>query len=292
MKRHAKKQTRWTIKDLLEWTTEYFQNKGIGTARLDAEVLLAHALGVDRLYLYLNLERPLSSSERAAYRSLVRRRSSREPVALITGRKEFWSLCFRVAPGILIPRPETEILVEGVVDEIRDKPAPWVLEVGTGAGAIAVAVLRENPRARILATDIDPRALQLARRNAEEHLVRESLDLAASDLLEAVRPGAGFDVVCSNPPYVPGAAIPHLEPEIRDYEPHRALDGGPNGLSVIRRLAVQAARVLRKGGALMMEVGDGQAHSVGRVMTESAGFRDIKTFRDLSGVQRVVKGRL
>jgi len=291
MQEQPKKFQRWTIKDVLAWTTEYFAKKRIKTPRLDAEVLLASSLGVDRLQLYLNLDRPLLPQERERYRELVRRRGAREPVALIVGKKEFWSIHFRVVPGVLIPRPETETLVEIVLEEIRGVASPWILEIGTGSGAVAVSILQEHSDARVLATDINPLALKTASLNAQNAQLSRSFDCAALDLFSAIRPGAGFDVICSNPPYIPSGTVPLLEPEITEYEPLSALDGGVDGLVVIRELAAQARNYLKPKGALILEVGDGQAASVEEILSYVGGFHDIHKFSDLSGKQRVVKGR-
>lgn len=282
---------RWTIKDVLEWTAGYFRKKGITTARLDAEVLLAHCLGVDRLHLYLNLDRPLKQEERIRYRELIRRRAMREPVALIRGVKEFWSLRLRAAPGVLIPRPDTEALVEAVLEELRDRPVPNILEIGTGSGAIAVAIALENRSARIVATDIDRLALEAARFNAENLGVSGCIDFVASDLFTALREGSKFDVICCNPPYIPSDVIPTLEPEI-NFEPRRALDGGPDGLNVIRQLVSQARNYLAERGVLIIEIGSEQEAWVREMFETLGGLHDVHTFPDLSGKPRVVSGRL
>lgn len=292
MKGNSQSSIPWTIGTTLEWTTGYFAQKGIVSPRLDAEVLLAHALGVERLYLYLNRDRPLSSAERERYRSLVGRRARREPLALITGTKEFWSIPFRIVPGVLIPRPETELLVEVVEAQIKDLPSPALLEIGTGSGAVAVAVARECPRAHILATDIDLPALKTAAGNARNAGVAEAIGFIASNFFAALRPGPMFDVICSNPPYVPSGVIDTLEPEIVNFEPHRALDGGPDGLDVIQLLTVDAGRFLKEHGALILEIGDDQEESVKEILSLQGAFSNIQIFRDLSGKPRVVKGRL
>ena len=167
----APQKTKWTIKEVVEWTTSYFKTKGIGTARLDAEVLLADCLSADRLYLYLNFDRPLSPVERLRYKELVRRRALREPVSLIIGKKEFWSLPFRTASGVLIPRPDTEILVQAVLDEIEEMESPIILDIGTGSGAIAVAIASERKDAAIFACDTSKLALQTAKANSEDSRV-------------------------------------------------------------------------------------------------------------------------
>jgi release factor glutamine methyltransferase len=281
----------WTIRDILKWTTDYFKSKGIETARLDAEILLGFSLGVDRLHLYLNLDRPLGPDERAGYRSLVARRGSREPVALITGTKEFWSIDFAVAPGILIPRPETEVLVEAVLNEIKDNPHPRVLEIGTGSGAIAVAVAKDNSPSRVVAVDIDPRALEIARANAGRAEVTDKIDFIASDILSAVRPDPVYDVVCSNPPYIETGVIEELEPEVRDHEPRRALDGGRDGLDVVREISRTAGAFLKSGGALIMEIGEGQEEAVRGIISAIEGYMEFVTIPDLAGIPRVIKVR-
>jgi release factor glutamine methyltransferase len=291
MEEQTKYPARWTIGAILNWTASYLADKGVSTPRLDAEILLSHCLKVDRLYLYLNLERPLLPNERAQFRDLVRRRAAREPVALITGKKEFWSLSFRIKPGMLIPRPETEILVEAVLQEIKDNPAPKVLEIGAGSGAVAVAVAKDNPRTEITATDTDVAALKTARLNAEDAGVGASVQFVATDLFDAFRVGLGFDVICSNPPYVPTEIIPTLEPEVRIFEPLSALDGGMDGLNVIRRLATRAMDFLNRPGVLVLEFGDGQAEDVRNIFA-SSGFKEIRIFRDLAGKARVIKGRI
>jgi release factor glutamine methyltransferase len=291
MAEQSKKSSPWTIDEILKWTTRYFAEKSISTPRLDAEILLAHALSAERLYLYLNMDRPLSPSERSTFRELVKRRARREPVALITGRKEFWSTSFRTVLGVLIPRPETEVLVEAVLQEIKEVQFPQVLEVGTGSGAISVAVARENPRARIVATDVDPTAITVARLNAEETGVSQYIDFAAMNLFDGIRPDPRFDVVCSNPPYVPTDVVSTLAPEITHFEPLRALDGGPDGLDTIRKLVAQASQFMKQTGALILEMGDGQGESVTGLFTSVAGLREVRILRDLSGKPRVVRGK-
>ena len=279
------------MKDILEWTAEYFTSKGIKTPRLDAEVLLAHALGVDRLHLYLNFDRPLVEAERSRVRGLVQRRAQREPVARIVGVKEFWSIPFRTVPGVLIPRPDTETLVEAILTEIKDLPAPAILEIGTGSGAVAVAVLKERPHAWIVATDLSLLALDTARLNAMDAGIPKGPDLVAMDLFSAMKPGTVFDVICSNPPYIPSDDIHGLEPEVRDFEPRIALEGGPDGLDVIRRIARSVTNHLAPGGVLLMEIGQGQAESVSEILSHDAGLTVTGVVRDLAGTQRVVKAK-
>ncbi len=216
----------------------------------------------------------------------------REPVALITGKKEFWSLRLHIVPGILIPRPDTEILVEAILDEIRENPSPAVMEIGTGSGAVALSIAREKPASFMLATDVDPLAISTARVNAQSVAVVGIVNFVACDLFSAIRDARTFDVVCSNPPYIPRDAIAELEPEITEFEPIRALDGGPDGLDIIRELARQAGTYLKPGGALLLEIGDSQEEAVREIFSSLGGLRDISAIRDLAGKPRVVKGRM
>jgi release factor glutamine methyltransferase len=280
----------WTIKQVLEWTTNHFAQKGLATPRLDAEVLLAYSLGVDRLYLYLNFERPLSKSERDIYRRSVRRRAKREPTALITGKKEFWSYGFRVVAGVLIPRPDTETLVECVLKEMSRFEDPVVLEIGIGSGAVAVSLLREHKRAVVVGTDVSMTALKLAMENAEEAGVRERFHAVAMDLFAAVRFGSRFDIICSNPPYIPSRDIETLEPEIKFFEPLSALDGGMDGLDFIRKIGHEAGRFLKPHGVLALEIGDGQSVMVCETLSNSFGIASVSVVKDLAGKDRVIMG--
>jgi len=280
----------WTIKHVLEWTTGYFKTKSLGSPRLDAEVLLADSLGVDRLYLYLNLERPLSQRERDRYRQSIVRRARREPASLITGKKEFWSYEFRVVPGVLIPRPDTEILVECILREMSRFQDPLVLEIGVGSGAVSVSLLREHESCRAVGTDVSLAALMLARENAQVSGVKDRLHLAASDFFSSLKRGSHFDIVCSNPPYIPTCDIESLDPEIKYFEPVSALDGGSDGLDAIRKIAQDASHFLKPGGVLALEIGDGQSEKVSAIFNDSCGCRRVSVAKDLAGRGRVVMG--
>jgi release factor glutamine methyltransferase len=280
----------WTILELLRWTTEHFAKQGIETARLDAECLLAHALGVDRLRLYVEFDKPLGPSERAGFRELVRRRAeSRVPVAQLTGRKEFWSLSLEVTPDVLAPRPETETLVEVALELFPARDAELhVLDVGTGSGALALALAHERPKARITATDVSAAALAVARANAERLELAGRVRFLRGSVYEPVA-GERFDLVVSNPPYLaeaPGAALP---PELA-HEPREALFAADQGTAVLRALAQGVGERLAPGGAAAFEVSPEQAGPVAG-WCRQAGLLDVTRRRDLAGRPRVVSGR-
>jgi release factor glutamine methyltransferase len=277
----------WTIRSILHWTADFFDQKGIPSARLDAEVLLAKSLNVERLYLYLNMDRPLEPQERVRYRELVSRRAQREPIAYITGQKEFWSVLLETDAGALIPRPETELLVEVTLRQLTDVTTPRILEIGTGTGAIAIALAKERPDASITAVDVSPDALEIAARNVNNADAAACVALLESDLFRNIEEKVCFDAICSNPPYVPTGDRDTLQPEIRQFEPWLALDGGPDGLSVIRELTAQAPLFIRDGGSFIFEFGDGQEALVTALLESSGRFTDIEVHPDLSGKPRV-----
>ncbi len=281
---------RWTVRDVVLWTADYFAGRGVESARLDAEVLLCSVLNLDRLTLYLNFERPLMEEERARFREMVQRRGRREPVAYITREKEFWSLPMRVRPGVLIPRPDTETLVSVALATIEDIQSPSVLEIGAGSGAISIAIAHERADARVTATDIEPIALETTAYNAERTGVKDRVEVVRADLFESLPTDNRYHLICSNPPYIPSDVIPTLEPEIAQYEPRRALDGGPDGLDVIRRIARDAKRFLLERGSLIIEIGDDQAAAVHRILRNEGGFEEIIVHTDLAHKERVIKG--
>ncbi len=280
----------WTVLKLLQWTTDYFQRNNVPEPRSSAEVLLAHVLAEDRLFLYLNYDRPMETNELAAYRACIKRRLGGEPNQYITGLQEFWSLPLRLSPDVLIPRPETEVLVEAVL-EFLDKADPNVdiLDLGTGSGAIAIALARELPAARIVATDLSMAALQLAQENAKLHHVDERILFIRGDMFAAI-PGASqkFKVVVTNPPYISHAEISELPREIRDFEPHHALEGGPDGLAAIRHIIAEAPTVLCQAGALFMEMGADQTESVSALVIDSQRYENYRIIKDYSSLDRVL----
>ena len=281
----------WTVLELLKWTTDHFAEKGIDTARLDAECLLAHALGIERLRLYLDFEKPVLEAERAQFRELVRKRAGeRIPVSQLLGIKEFWSLELRVTGDVLTPRPETETLVQAALDRLPEAEKPWrVLDVGTGSGAVALAIAVERPQSVITATDISQEALKIAQENAETHGVSDRIRFLEGDLLSPVR-GESFDLVVSNPPYVARSAQSGLPPELA-HEPEVALFGGKDGFDVYDRLIEQARAGLVTGGALLLEHGASQAGAVAARL-RAQGFALLPTRQDLAGIDRVTGGTL
>lgn len=254
--------------------------------RLEAEVLLAHVLGVDRAALLARPEAALAAEERRRFEALVARRAQGEPVAYLTGRREFWSMDFEVSRDVLIPRPETERLVEAALERISVRAPARVADLGTGCGAIALALARERPRATIVATDLSRRALEVARRNLRRNGIG-NVRLLACDWFDAID-AAAFDLIVSNPPYV-ADSDPHLRRGDLPREPRLALAGGPDGLDAIRVIVAGASRRLADDGALMLEHGFDQGAAVRRLL-ESAGFRQCFTLKDYAGHDRVSGG--
>jgi release factor glutamine methyltransferase len=272
----------WTPLKVLSWTAAKFGERGIGSARLDAELLLAHVLRTTRVGLYTGFDKPLEEAELAAFRELIRRRLAGEPIAYLVGAQEFWSLSLRVDPRVLVPRRDTEALVEVALR--RAPAAARIADIGTGSGAVALALAKERPGAEIVATDASEDALAVARANAEA--LGLPVRLLAGDLLA---PLAGpFDLIVSNPPYVPTGDLAGLPPEVRR-EPRSALDGGRDGLDVLRRLLAGAPPLLAPGGVLAVEHGFDQGETV-RALFAGAGFEAVETARDLAGHERVTSG--
>ncbi len=277
----------WTTLRVLGWTHQRFGERGLRTPRLDAELLLAHVLKSDRVRLYTHFDQPLAPSELAAYRELIKRRLAGEPVAYLVGKQEFWSLPFTVDPRVLVPRADTETLVQAVLAELSGKPSPTVADIGTGSGAIAVAVAHERPDARIIAVDRSADALAVAQENAAANDVE--IEFREGDLLSPLATDGPYQAIASNPPYIPEGEYSTLPAEVRR-EPKGALLAGADGLEVIRRLIEGAPPLLAPGGALLLEVGMGQAPAVGELMRKR-GFSTVETRKDLAGIERVVIGR-
>jgi len=278
----------WTVLALLRWTTDHFASKGIETARLDAECLLAHALGTQRLQLYVEFEKPVSEAERARFRDLVKRRATdRVPVAHLLGSKEFWSLDFEVGPDVLTPRPETETLVQAGLDRLPAGPSR-VLDLCTGSGCVALALASERPEAQVTASDVSAAALEVAARNAEALGLAGRVRFVEGPLYAPLG-DERFDLIVSNPPYVAETQRGRLAPEL-GHEPDLALFAGPEGLEVLRELVAGAPGRLAPGGALALELSPEQAETVAG-WCRQAGLLDVTLHRDLAGRPRVVAAR-
>jgi len=286
-----------TAIEVLNWATGCFKEHRIENPRLNAELLLARTLSVSREGLYVHLQDPLGEGEKEAVEGLVRRRLSGEPLQYILGHQEFWSIDLRVDPRVLIPRPDTELLVEqalSILSRIDPGKPLTVLEMGTGSGAIAIALARETGRVLLVATDISTEAIRLARSNAREAGVLERLRFVTGDVFGPFHLSEGgepFDLIISNPPYVVRSEIERLDREVKDFEPTLALDGGEDGLGFHRKIVSESPGYLRRGGWLLLEVGQGQADAVSGIVETGGKFDSVDKIRDLSGIERVVKAR-
>lgn len=284
-------QPAWTVRKVLEWTTQHLQKHGSETPRLDAEVLLAHARKCRRIALYTDYDQPLSDAVRAQMRELVQRRANAEPVAYLVGHREFFSLDFAVTSDVLIPRPDTETLVLEVISLVKGKPAPRVLDLCTGSGCIAVSVAKNCPATKVTATDLSAAALTIARKNVETHQVGDRVELRQGDLFAPVPPGETFDVVASNPPYIPTAEIETLSGDVRRHEPRLALDGGADGLDLLRKILSEAPRFLVPGGWLLVEFSPEQEERLSELAQNRAEYAEVRVQKDLAGQARVLLAR-
>jgi release factor glutamine methyltransferase len=280
----------WTVQRMLTWVTRDLAQRDIASPRLDAELLLAHALGCDRVRLYMDMPRPLDAAELAAIRALVVRRRAREPVAYILGRREFYMRSFEVTKDVLVPRPGTEILVDRAL-VVLPPDAERALDLCTGCGVIANTLACERPTLRVDATDVSEAALAVAKRNADRLGVADRITLLRGDLLSPLPHDARYDLVVANPPYVADGELPGLAPEVRDHEPSLALVAGQDGLSVLRRLCAGVARLLRPSGHALFEIGAGQAGAVCELLDGDHTLSDVRVHRDLAGIERVVQAR-
>ena len=281
----------WTVAELLQWTCDRFTREGLEEPRADALHLLSQALGCERMQIYLRFDQQVDEPARTRLRELILRRLAREPVAYIAGKRGFHALGLdlHVDPRVLIPRPETEHLVDWLLAGLPFAPSPvHVLDIGTGSGAIALAIKHARRDVLVTACDRSDDALAVAGDNATR--LGLELTLLRSDLLAAVpRPELGFDAIAANLPYIPTADIADLEPEVRDYEPHLALDGGPDGLDLVQRLIADSPAFLAPGARLLLEIGAGQVEAT-RAALAQRGFVEVDTRRDLAGIERVVAG--
>ena len=286
-------QESWTIGRLLTWTTDYLKKQGSDSPRLDAEVLLAVARNCKRIELYTAFDEIADDATRTAFRELVRRRGEGTPVAYLVGKREFYSLSFRLTPDVLIPRPETELLVVRLIDlakQFSNMPLT-IADIGTGSGIIAVAAAKHLPKARIRAIDTSAAALAVARQNAADHGVANRIEFVESDLFAAVEPQARFHIIASNPPYVAEAEFATLSPGVRNYEPRAALVAGPKGTEVIKRLIDQAAERLESGGWLLVEISPMIEAAVRELLSGHGGYELGPIIKDSSGHARVVQAR-
>ena len=281
----------WTIGRLLDWTTKYLGEKGSESPRLDTEVLLAHALGCKRIDLYARHSEAAPEQGRQKFRELVRQRVEGCPVAYLVGRKEFFSLEFAVNRTVLIPRPDSECVVDECLRLAKTMTEPAVLDIGTGSGGLAVAVAKHHKTARVTAVDISPEALAVASSNAERHGVAQRVRFMHSDLFAALPDEEPFDFILSNPPYIPHDDIAKLAPGVRDYEPHTALDGGTDGYAVFERLIAEAPAHLKPGGYLLVEIGSPQEGPARARIERQGGYELAKTVHDGSGHPRVLIAR-
>jgi len=279
----------WTTLAVLDWTTQRFAEAGISSARLEAQLLLAHVLQCTRMQLYTGFDKPLAEAELAGYRALIKRRLAGEPVAYLLGEHEFWGLPLTVDPSVLVPRPDTETVVEVARDTFPDRSIPCtVLDLCTGSGAIALALAKELTAARVIATELSPEAAAIARKNAERNGLADRVDVRTGDLFAPVA-GEKFDLIVGNPPYIATSVIATLSSEVQR-EPRLALDGGADGLAFYDRICAQAAEHMLPGAAIVLEHGFDQADAVGARLA-AAGFEQITLTRDLGKNPRVTSAR-
>lgn len=281
----------WTIGKILKWTEEYFQKAQLDSPRLDAEVLLAHVLNQpERIYLYVHFDQPLEQPELAAYRECIKRRVQHEPVAYITGHRDFMGLDFKVTKDTLIPRPDTEILVEAVLQRLPAAGENSILaDIGTGTGAICLSLLNYLPKLRAMAVDISPGALAVAQENSVSLGLSQRVEFLQGDLLAPLKSkGELLNAIVSNPPYIPKADIATLASDVKAYEPMGALDGGEDGLDFYRRLLAESGDLLKDGGFLAMEVGIHQAVQLEALAKDMSQWGKCEILRDLAGIERVV----
>lgn len=287
----------WSVQRLLEWTTAFLTRKGLDTPRLQAEMLLSHALGLPRIALYTQFDRVVEPLVLGKFRDLVKRAGDQEPVAYLTGVAHFYSLELKVTPAVLIPRPDSETLVENALRHLKlaadTGPAESlrVLDLCTGSGCVALALARHLPQARVIAVDISEDAAAVASENAVSLELKDRVEVRRGDLFDAVKGEAPFDVITANPPYIPTGEIETLDRNVRDYEPHLALDGGADGLAVVRRILAGAHDRLRPGGRLYIELQFDQGPAALEIAGASGPWETVSILRDLGGHERALYAR-
>ena len=273
-------ETEWTVGALLDWTAQHFVKKGCDSPRLDAEVLLAHALKLKRIDLYARYNEIIQEEAKAKFRDLVRRRAEGCPVAYLVASKEFYSLPFFVNQDVLIPRPDTECLVDAALRIAKKENWKTILDLGTGSGCIAIALAKSLPQVKIVAVDISPKALAVASKNAIANKVADRISFVEGDLFTPLEKGLAFDAIVSNPPYIPDSDIKDLDKDVKDYEPRLALSGGGDGFSVFDRILVGAGSRLNAGGHLFIEIGSPQEESSRARFKAYSGFQLHPTILD------------
>jgi release factor glutamine methyltransferase len=281
----------WTIHKLLTWITDFFTQKNVDAPRLSAEMLLAHVLGMKRIELYMHFDKPVDDAKRETLRGLVKRAAYQEPVAYLVGSTEFYSMELAVCKDCLIPRPETELLVERAIEFLRTRQgAQHVLDLCTGCGCIAVAIAKNYPNASVIATDISDDALAVAAKNVEKHKLAEKIKLLSGDLFDPVikeLDGPAFDLIVSNPPYISTPEMEELDKNVKDYEPHLALHAGPEGLDIYNRILEKVADFLKPDSALMMEIGYAQGPAIKEMLESANLFASVSIEKDLSDNDRI-----
>jgi release factor glutamine methyltransferase len=281
----------WTISKTLDWTTEYFKKFNIEWPHLEAEILLAHALALKRIELYTHHERILTEEELGRFKGLIQRRSQHEPIAYITGTQPFMSIEFFVDRSVLIPRPETEQLVEVAIDSLKRSssptPRPTVVDIGTGCGVIAVSLAKFIPHAKIIGIDSSDQAVKIAQRNADHHKVSNKCQFIQGNMFAPLK--EKVDMIISNPPYIPTDVIGTLDTDVKDWEPREALDGGKDGLDYIRKIITKAYDHLNSDGLLLVEIDHDQGQRAKDNAEKSEKYKKIKIFKDLNNKDRILK---
>lgn len=285
-------QEQWTIKKLLEWIIAYFEKSGVDAPRLSAELLLCHVLGLERIQLYTLYDRIVGPDQLAALREMVRRAAAHEPIAYLVGRCEFYSLPLKITPECLIPRPETEHLVERAIDFLRTRTGgQYVLDLCTGSGCIAAAIAKNVPNVSVIATDINDSALKIAAENIARHKLTDKVKLLCGDLFDPILKGLDqthFDLIVCNPPYVSDLEYENLASNVREYEPKAALYGGADGLDVYKRILEKVEDFLQPDGTLMMEIGYAQGPAIRQMLETSGSFNNITIEKDFANNDRIV----
>ena len=277
------------VRSFLSWSEIQLTQAGVLSPRLDSEILLAHTLKLSRTELFVYSERILNEAEKYWAKSNVKRRQQREPVSLITGNQEFWSLEFIVDENVLTPRPETEVLIETALNHISSV-SKNILDLGTGSGALAIVMAKEIKECTVTAMEIDNKALKIAKKNATNHGMRDKIKFLCKDLREADWEGP-YSMILSNPPYISSADIEKIMPEVRYYEPRKALDGGVMGIEFYKTIIPRAFDQLEKNGFLIVEIGHNQAYEVTALLDQNSGYQKIEVIKDYSGYDRVVKAQ-